>query len=55
MQGEITCNNKYFINNLVRYKREMEQIITMQADLDKKLDRQVVQKAPIILLQFLNC
>lgn len=23
----------------------MEQIITMQADLDKKLDRQVVQKA----------
>ena len=29
----------------VRYKREMEQIITMQADLDKKLDRQVGQKA----------
>ena len=31
----------------------MEQIITMQADLDKKLDRQVVQKAPI-LSRFLN-
>ena len=32
-------------NDIVRYKREMEQIITMQADLDKKLDRQVGQKA----------
>ena len=30
-----------------RYKREMEQIIAMQADLDKKLDRQVFQKVII--------
>ena len=37
---KITHCRKFF----ARYKREMEQIIAMQADLDKKLDRQVDRK-----------
>ena len=31
------------LNPLLRYKREMEQIIATQADLDKKLDRQALK------------
>ena len=53
MQGDIVCLKKIFQNHIVRYKREMEQIIAMQGDLDKKLDRQVVQKGSIVS-QFLN-
>lgn len=46
----------FHLNHLLRYKREMEQIIATQADLDKKLDRQAlfyISSLYILLFRFL--